>query len=101
MDRERERERRMRERPFSPPARRRASPTYDAPPPPREPPPPRDPVNQLLDEVDSESRSIFVSQLAARLTSSDLGLFFEDKLGRGAVRDARVVTDRVSRRSKG
>ena len=101
MDRERERERRMRERPPSPPPRRRASPTYEAPPPPREPPPPRDPVNQLLDEVDSESRSIFVSQLAARLTSSDLGLFFEDKLGRGAVRDARVVTDRVSRRSKG
>ncbi len=101
MDRERERERRMHDRPPRSPPRRRASPTYDAPPPPREPPPPRDPVNQLLDEVDSESRSIFVSQLAARLTSSDLGLFFEDKLGRGAVRDARVVTDRVSRRSKG
>jgi RNA-binding protein 39 len=77
------------------------SPQYDAPPPPREPPPPKDPATALLDEVDSESRSILVSQLSARLTSSDLGLFFEDKLGRGSVRDARVVTDRVSRRSKG
>jgi RNA-binding protein 39 len=101
MDRERERERRMRDRPPYSPPRRRPSPTYEAPPPPREPPPPKDPVSQLLDEVDSESRSVFVAQLAARLTSSDLGLFFEDKLGRGSVRDARVVTDRVSRRSKG
>ena len=101
MDRERERERRMRDRPHSPPRRMRNSPDYEVPPPPREPPPPKDPVNQLLDEVDSESRSIFVSQLAARMTSSDLGMFFEDKLGRGAVRDARVVTDRGSRRSKG
>jgi RNA-binding protein 39 len=105
MDRQRERDRRMRDRPPYSPPRRRASPSYDLPPPPppppREPPPPKDPVTQLLDEVDSESRSIFVSQLAARLTSSDLGLFFEDKLGRGSVRDARVVTDRVSRRSKG
>ncbi|ORX38594.1 hypothetical protein BD324DRAFT_621521 [Kockovaella imperatae] len=112
MDRERERERRTRQGsngrpPFSPrdrprsPPRRGHSPSYDAPPPPRSPPPPKDPVNQLLDEVDSESRSVFVSQLAARLTSRDLGMFFEDKLGRGSVRDARVVTDRVSRRSKG
>ncbi|EJD55422.1 splicing factor, CC1-like protein [Auricularia subglabra TFB-10046 SS5] len=52
-------------------------------------------------EEDSEARSVFVSQLAARLTARDLGYFFEDKLGEGAVRDARIVTDRISRRSKG
>jgi hypothetical protein len=52
-------------------------------------------------EDDSETRSVFVSQLAARLTARDLGYFFEDKLGEGAVLDSRIVTDRISRRSKG
>jgi RNA-binding protein 39 len=52
-------------------------------------------------EDDSEARSVFVSQLAARLTARDLGYFFEDKLGEGSVMDARIVTDRISRRSKG
>lgn len=52
-------------------------------------------------EDDSEARSVFVSQLAARLTARDLGYFFEDKLGEGSVMDARIVTDRLSRRSKG
>lgn len=91
----------------SPPRRRRGSPEYSpqsgmrpmrspSPPPPR-----RDEADALLDSVDSETRSVFVSQLAAALTSRDLGMFFEDKLGRGSVRDARVVTDRVTRRSKG
>lgn len=42
-----------------------------------------------------------MSQLAARLTARDLGYFFEEKLGEGSVRDVRIVTDRVSRRSKG
>lgn len=50
---------------------------------------------------DSETRSVFVSQLAARLTARDLGYFFEDKLGEGTVLDSRIVTDRISRRSKG
>ena len=50
---------------------------------------------------DSEARSVFVSQLAARLTARDLGYFFEDKLGEGSVMDSRIVTDRISRRSKG
>ncbi|KAH7345434.1 hypothetical protein B0J17DRAFT_713020 [Rhizoctonia solani] len=67
----------------------RASPIYD------------DPVIEEINEEDSEARSVFVSQLAARLTARDLGYFFEDKLGEGAVRDARIVTDRLSRRSKG
>ncbi|EIW67384.1 hypothetical protein TREMEDRAFT_33681 [Tremella mesenterica DSM 1558] len=97
-----QRERRTRERDFSP-RRRRPSPTYEIPRP-RDSPPPtkeKDPVSELLEEVDSEARSVFVSQISSRMTSSDLGLFFEDKLGRGAVRDARVVTDRGSKRSKG
>ncbi|KAL7423463.1 Phosphatidylinositol-3-phosphatase SAC1 [Cryptotrichosporon argae] len=72
----------------------------------RRPPPPReeaemDPVDKLLAEVDQEKRSIFISQIANALTSADLGLFFEDKLGRGSVTDARVVTDKGSKRSKG
>lgn len=52
-------------------------------------------------EDDSETRSVFVSQLAARLTARDLGYFFEEKLGENAVLDSRIVTDRISRRSKG
>ncbi|KAG8882838.1 hypothetical protein FRB97_007662 [Tulasnella sp. 331] len=66
----------------------RQSPSYDS----REVPPPDD---------DAEARSVFVSQLAARLTARDLGYFFEDKLGEGTVRDSRIVQDRISRRSKG
>lgn len=44
-------------------------------------------------------RSVFVSQLAARVTDRELGIFFE-KLA-GQVRDARVIVDRITRRSKG
>jgi len=73
--------------------KRRTSPTYDI--------PPDDPLNEEPREDDSEARSVFVSQLAARLTARDLGYFFEDKLGEGAVMDSRIVTDRISRRSKG
>ncbi|GAB1525925.1 RNA recognition motif protein [Rhizoctonia solani] len=72
-----------------PAPKERASPIYD------------DPVIEEINDEDSEARSVFVSQLAARLTARDLGYFFEDKLGEGAVRDARIVTDRLSRRSKG
>ncbi|KAI0348589.1 splicing factor, CC1-like protein [Trametopsis cervina] len=71
----------------------RISPSYEA--------PPDDPLNEEPREDDSEARSVFVSQLAARLTARDLGYFFEDKLGEGAVMDSRIVTDRISRRSKG
>lgn len=78
----------------SPPRRRRRhSPSYDA--------NGGRAADALLEEIDSEARSVCVSQLAAKLTSRDLGMFFEDKLGEGAVRDAKVVTDRISRRSKG
>ena len=63
--------------------------------------PMNDPMNEEPREDDSEARSVFVSQLAARLTARDLGYFFEDKLGENTVLDARIVTDRLSRRSKG
>ncbi|KAF8445901.1 hypothetical protein L210DRAFT_3610484 [Boletus edulis BED1] len=76
----------------SPPIRR-SSPRYD--------PPIEDYNPDEPKEDDSEARSAFVSQLAARLTARDLGYFFEDKLGEGTVMDARIVTDRISRRSKG
>ncbi|KAG5647954.1 hypothetical protein DXG03_006988 [Asterophora parasitica] len=78
----------------SPHHRSRASPVYEAPQ--EEPYNPDEPK-----EDDSEARSVFVSQLAARLTARDLGYFFEDKLGEGTVMDSRIVTDRLSRRSKG
>lgn len=117
MDRDRERERRMYARreerggPYSPPRPRRSSPSYDNAPPPRDsrpresrersPPPSDNPADQVFRTIERETRSIFVSQIAARITSADLGLFFEDKLGPESVRDARIVTDRLSRRSKG
>ncbi|KDQ63590.1 hypothetical protein JAAARDRAFT_120563 [Jaapia argillacea MUCL 33604] len=81
-------------RPRSIPPIRRPSPTYE--PPVEEPYNPEEPKDD-----DSEARSVFVSQLAARLTARDLGYFFEDQLGEGSVMDARIVTDRLSRRSKG
>ncbi|KAK1233049.1 Phosphatidylinositol-3-phosphatase SAC1 [Marasmius sp. AFHP31] len=77
----------------SPPPKRRPSPKYDAPTEDYNPDEPK--------EDDSEQRSVFVSQLAARMTARDLGYFFEDKLGEGSVMDSRIVTDRISRRSKG
>ncbi|KAJ7900311.1 hypothetical protein B0H14DRAFT_2556466 [Mycena olivaceomarginata] len=76
-----------------PPPIKRPSPTYEPPPENFNPDEPR--------EDDSEARSVFVSQLAARLTARDLGYFFEEKLGEGTVMDSRIVTDRMSRRSKG
>ncbi|KAK0465062.1 uncharacterized protein EV420DRAFT_1512636 [Desarmillaria tabescens] len=78
----------------SPPPIKRPSPSYEVPV--DEPYNPDEPK-----EDDSEARSVFVSQLAARLTARDLGYFFEDKLGDGTVMDSRIVTDRLSRRSKG
>ncbi|GJN90218.1 hypothetical protein Rhopal_003217-T1 [Rhodotorula paludigena] len=52
-----------------------------------------------LSEEQREMRSVFVSQLAARVTDRELGIFFENYAGK--VRDARVIVDRISRRSKG
>ncbi|KAF8530949.1 hypothetical protein JB92DRAFT_2804066 [Gautieria morchelliformis] len=79
--------------PPSPPVIRRPSPQYE--------PPPDSGDEPVVEDEDSEARSVFVSQLAARLTARDLGYFFEDKLGDGTVKDSRIVTDRLSRRSKG
>jgi hypothetical protein len=52
-----------------------------------------------LTEEEHEMRSVFVSQLAARIGDRELRQFFENKAGK--VREARVITDRISRRSKG
>ncbi|SCV70219.1 BQ2448_1613 [Microbotryum intermedium] len=46
-----------------------------------------------------EMRSVFVSQLSARVGDRELGIFFEHQAGK--VREARVIVDRISRRSKG
>ncbi|POW09144.1 hypothetical protein PSTT_07055, partial [Puccinia striiformis] len=46
-----------------------------------------------------EMRSVFVSQLSARVGDRELFQFFEQQAGK--VRDARLITDRISRRSKG
>ena len=53
------------------------------------------------DSLESEQRSVFVSQLSARTTSNDLGKFFEENLGKNTIADARIVMDKNSRRSKG
>ncbi|ODO06636.1 hypothetical protein I350_03994 [Cryptococcus amylolentus CBS 6273] len=76
----------------SPLPMRRRTPDYDQPPRRRGPPP---------QDVDPKGRTVFVSQLSAKMTSRILGMFFEDKLGPRSVREARVVTDRGGRRSRG
>ncbi|GAA6015726.1 hypothetical protein JCM10207_008776 [Rhodosporidiobolus poonsookiae] len=109
-DRDRDRERRSsrrydddydrrsrREPSYDDRSRRRRSPSYDeyARGPPRRM---RSPSPQLSEEQ-REMRSIFVSQLASRVTDRELGIFFENYAGK--VRDARVIVDRITRRSKG
>ncbi|GAA5999546.1 uncharacterized protein JCM10292_004217 [Rhodotorula paludigena] len=94
-DRERDRrydDRRSRREPEYDDRRRRRSPSYEAPRRMRSPSP-------ELSEEQREMRSVFVSQLAARVTDRELGIFFENYAGK--VRDARVIVDRISRRSKG
>lgn len=51
-----------------------------------------------LTEDERDRRTVFVQQLAARLRTRELIAFFEKV---GPVRDAQVVKDRVSGRSKG
>ncbi|GAA6062063.1 hypothetical protein JCM10212_003561 [Sporobolomyces blumeae] len=79
-------------------SRHRRSPSYDeyrrASPPRRA----RSPSPGLSEEQ-REMRSVFVNQIAARITDRELGIFFETHAGK--VRDARVIVDRISRRSKG
>lgn len=52
-----------------------------------------------LSEEQREMRSVFVSQLSARVGDRELAIFFEQNAGK--VREARVIMDRISRRSKG
>lgn len=52
-----------------------------------------------LTEEEREMRSVFVIQLSSRVGDRELAQFFENNAG--AVREARVITDRISRRSKG
>ncbi|PWN45013.1 splicing factor, CC1-like protein [Ceraceosorus guamensis] len=66
----------------------------------RGPLPPEEKVRTPEPE-DYELRSVFCSQLAARLGQRDLGEFFEEALGDNSVRDVRIVTDRITGRSKG
>ncbi|EEB09692.2 RNA-binding protein Rsd1, partial [Schizosaccharomyces japonicus yFS275] len=49
-------------------------------------------------EEERDRRTVFVTQLANRLTTHELREFFEQA---GAVRDAQIVRDRVTGRSKG
>ncbi|CAI2181274.1 12938_t:CDS:10 [Funneliformis geosporum] len=51
-----------------------------------------------LDEEERDKRTVFVMQLAARLRSRELADFFANV---GKVRDAKIIADRISRRSKG
>jgi RNA-binding protein 23/39 len=52
---------------------------------------------QLTDE-ERDQRTVFVQQLASRLRTKELIQFFEQC---GQVREAQIVKDRVSGRSKG
>lgn len=60
---------------------------------------PRRSVTPELTEEQHEMRSVFVAQLAARVDDRALRAFFEMRCGK--VREAKVIVDRVSRRSKG
>lgn len=60
---------------------------------------PRFHLTSSLTEEEHEMRSVFVSQLSARVGDRELFQFFEQQAGK--VRDARLITDRISRRSKG
>jgi hypothetical protein len=57
----------------------------------------RDP-SPVLTEEERDLRTVFVQQLAARLRTKELVKFFEKA---GPVREAQIVKDRVSGRSKG
>lgn len=74
------------------PRRKRRSPSPRR----RSPTPPR--KSRKSDLAERDRRTVFVQQLAARLKSKDLIKFFEQA---GEVRDASIVKDRVTNRSKG
>jgi len=63
----------------------------------RRPPPARSPSPEV-DEMTRDQRTVFASQLAQRLRHKELFEFFSQA---GRVKDARIVTDKNTRRSKG
>ncbi|KAI9014138.1 RNA binding motif protein 39b [Hyaloraphidium curvatum] len=56
------------------------------------------PASPPLSDLERDKRTVFCMQLAARLREKELSAFFESV---GRVRDARIITDRNSGRSKG
>jgi RNA-binding protein 39 len=58
----------------------------------------RRPPSPILSDEERDKRTVFCMQLAARLKEQELFAFFEQA---GPVRDARIITDRISGRSKG
>lgn len=56
------------------------------------------PASPVLNEIERDKRTVFCMQLAARLREKELLAFMEQA---GRVRDARIITDRISGRSKG
>ncbi|KAJ3323972.1 hypothetical protein HDV06_000948 [Boothiomyces sp. JEL0866] len=52
----------------------------------------------IVDPVERDRRTVFCMQLAARLTSRELGEFLRPC---GRIREAKIVMDKVTRRSKG
>lgn len=58
-------------------------------------------IMHRLDEAEREMRSCFVSQLSNKVDDRILANFFENVAKVGAVREAKVIVDRISRRSKG
>lgn len=52
----------------------------------------------MLTEEERDRRTVFCHQLAARLKNRELADFFADV---GPVREAKIIQDRISRRSKG
>ena len=54
-----------------------------------------------IPEEEREMRSVFVSQLSNRVDDRMLANFFENVVQVGVVREAKVIVDRISRRSKG
>jgi RNA recognition motif. (a.k.a. RRM, RBD, or RNP domain) len=58
---------------------------------------PRDPSPEVTEE-ERDQRTVFVQQLASRLRTKELIQFFEKC---GPVREAQIVKDRITGRSKG
>jgi RNA-binding protein 39 len=51
-----------------------------------------------ITEIERNARTVFITQLAARVTSNDVAKFFSPA---GQIRDIRIVHDKATGRSKG